>query len=381
MGRRGNNEGTIFRRPDGRWQAAITLPSGRKYYYGRTRADAARKLQKGFKSRLDGLPLPNERLTVGAYLISWLDTAQQLGSIRRSTLRNYRGYVKVHLIPGLGRLSLANLTAAQVQQFMADKLETGVPPRTVAYCRVVLRAALGKALKLGLVARNVATLTTPPNVPKREIKPLSPDEAVRFVEALKEDRLQALHVLMLALGLRQGEALGLTWRDVDLSNRVIHIRQGLSCIDGIFALEPLKTDRSRRTLALDDFLVATLQAHLDRQRLEERAATKWNNEWNLVFTAVGGQPLESRTVTRYFQAVLKGIGIERKRHYDLRHSAASLLIAQGADLMDVKTQLGHSTIALTADIYGHIFMERKRQLARGMGSFLSGAQRTPAADA
>lgn len=371
--KRANGEGTITRRKDGRWQAALYRTDGsRKFYYGATRDDVNDKLVRAQNARKDGLPLPDERVTLGEYLDYWLDSAKRLGAIRRGTWENYESYVRLHLKPGIGRLPLAKLTPGQVQHFMATKLEAGASANLVRYCRVVLRAALGQAAKEGLIVRNIATLTTPPKSARTTAgKPLTPDEARRLLEGLKGDRLRVLHTLMLMLGLRQGEALGLRWSDLDLDGGMCHVRVELTRADGKFQLEELKTDRSRRDLPLNPGVVAVLEDHKSDQDKECSAAgTAWADEWGLVFTTKDGHPIHSSTATHGFQRALARLGIEKRRHYDLRHSTASLLINQGAELRDVMEQLGHSQIALTANTYGHIFMDRKKKLAAAMSCLL-----------
>jgi integrase len=378
IGRRGtkkraNGEGTITRRSDGRWQAAVYRPNGsRKFLYAATREEAHTKLVAAQKAIMDGLPLPDERITVGEFLKYWLDTLEKLGSVRRATWESYEGYVRLHLKPGLGRLSLAKLQPAQVQQFMTEKLDEGLSPNSVRYCRVVLRAALGQAMKLGLVPRNIAALTTAPKARKTAIaKPLTPEEAKKLVEGLSHDRFRELHILMLFLGLRQGEALGLRWTDLDLGHSVCHIGVQLTRRQGRYQLDELKTERSRRDLPLSDFLVHLLREHRALQNAERLAAKDWVNEWELVFTCRDGRPLHFSTVNHQFHRELERLDIEPRRHYDLRHTTASLLIDQGAELRDIMEQLGHSQIGLTANTYGHIFLDRKKKLARAMGDLLA----------
>jgi integrase len=372
-GRRANGEGTITHRSDGRWQAAVYKPDGtRKFLYASTRDEVHDKLVIAQRALMDGLPLPDERITVGDYLDQWLETLKTLGSVRPTTWQSYDSLARIHLKPGIGKARLAKLQPAHVQQFMAAQLADGATPRTIRYSRVVLRAALGQAMKLGLVTRNAAALTTPPKVSgKRIARPLTPDEARNLVDGLDGDPLKALHILMLSLGLRQGEALGLRWTDVDLDHSVLHVRVQLQRIDHEYRLDELKTERSQRDLPLSQYQIRLLQEHRARQNEECLKSAKWGNNWDLVFTAPGGRPLNSPTVDRLFQKSLERIGIAKRRHYDLRHTTASLLIDQGAELRDVMEQLGHSQIALTANTYGHIFLDRKRKLAATMGQFLS----------
>lgn len=377
--RRGNGEGTITQRANGTWVAAFYRPDGtRKYYTAKTRDAVANKLLEGLTARKDGLPIPDERVTVAAFLDYWLATMDQLHLVRRGTWISYESYVRLHLKPGLGRLRLAHLSVPDLQEFMARGLKSGLSVRTVRYCRNVLRIALNEALRYGLVARNVAALASPPKGHRpKPPAPLTPEEGLRLVAGLEGERLGALHLVMLALGLRQGEALGLRWSDVDLDGGMCHVRQSLKRLEGQYTLEEPKTDKSRRDLPMDDFLIGVLRGHQTRQKEEQLASKHWRNHWNLVFTTADGDPVHYTSAGNDFKRILEKLGIEKRRHYDLRHSAASYLINQGAELRDVMEQLGHSQISLTANTYSHLFAERKRSLAVGMGNFLRQGQKPP----
>ena len=377
-GTRGNGEGSIYQRRDGAWCAAVSLPDGRrKVLYGRTRAEASRKLTDTLKAVGSGLPVPGVRLTVGAYLADWLATLQASGSIRATTHYSYTQYCQHHLIPGLGRLSLATLTPNQVDRFLAERAAAGLSARARRYMRTVLRVALNTALRQGLVMRNAASLATAPKAERPDIHPFTPEEATTFLAAIHGNRLEALYLLVLATGLREGEALAVGQGDVDLATGTLRVRHNLVRLHGEYRREPLKTDKSRRDLALPASVIAALQAHIDRQRFDRQKAEevgRWaGNEWGLLFTSETGRPIHYATANQRFQAVLKAAGLPKRHFYTLRHSAASLLIAQGADLHDVKNQLGHSTIALTSDTYAHVYDARKRELAAGMDTFLIGA--------
>jgi hypothetical protein len=213
MTRRGANEGTIRERKDGRWEARVlvTGPDGRRTRWsllGRTRADVRDKLQAAQRAEADGLPALGERLTVGGFLDAWLRDAVR-SKVRPKTFASYESIVRVHLGPSLGRLSLSRLTPQHVQAVLNAKAGTGLSPRTVAYIRAVLRQALGQAERWSLISRNAARLAEPPRVPRREVQPFSPEEARRFLEVIGGDRLEALYLVAVGVGLRQGEILGL----------------------------------------------------------------------------------------------------------------------------------------------------------------------------
>ncbi len=222
MRKRANGEGSIYKRADGRWAASVSTDHGkRKAFYGKTREAVARKLATAIKARQDGLPLVAERQTVANYLQHWLETAKP--TVRPRTFVRYEEYVRLHAIPELGRLALARLSPQHLQRLYASRLEAGLSPATVAHLHAVLHRALGQAARWGLVPRNVAELVTPPRPERREMFTLSPEQARTFLAAAEGDRLEALYVLALNTGMRQGEILALRWKDVDLDAGALQV--------------------------------------------------------------------------------------------------------------------------------------------------------------
>jgi integrase len=353
-GRRGNREGCVGQRPDGTWYGYVSLDFGkRKWYTGKTRADVQAKVAQGVRANLEGVPIPPERGTVAQFLDSWLEDTVRT-KVRPSTYASYRDLVRLHLQPELEGIRLGRLTLPQVQGMLNRKLASGLSPRRVDYIRAVLRSALNQALRLGLVTRNVAALAESPRLVKLEVQPLSPGEALSLLKAVKGDRLEALYSIALSLGMRQGEILALRWQDIDFDARVIAVRHSLQWVDGSFTLAEPKSERSRRRLGpLPAELLDTLRAHKGRQ-IEERLATQAWDDWNLVFTTPRGRPLHSTDVTHAFQAHLAKAGLPKKRFHDLRHTAASFLMAQGVSPRVVMAILGHSQVSLTLDTYSHV---------------------------
>ena len=228
-------------------------------------------------------------------------------------------------------------------------------------------------LKWGLVARNAASLVDGPRVPHSEIQPFTPEEARSFLEAVKQERLAGLYCVAIAAGLRQGEALGLTWEDIDLEAGTVSVRQALHYARGAFHLVEPKTPRSRRTIALPAVAVAALRRHRARHAEERLAAgSLWENDWGLVFTTTAGRPLQGPAVTRGFQQVLARAGLRRQRFHDLRHACASLLLSEGVHPRVVMETLGHSQIGLTMNTYSHVLPALQREAAERMDRVLSG---------
>ena len=376
MARRGHNEGSIYQREsDGKWVASVNLgygPDGkRKVIYGDTRKEVAEKLKIVLRDQQQGLPIATERQTVGQFLGRWLqDSAKP--TVRASTYTSYEVFVRLHIVPTLGRVPLQQLTPQQIQTLLNQKHDSGLSNRSVQYIHAVLRRALGQAYKWGLVPRNVATLVDPPRVKHSEVQPWTPDQARAFLTFVKGDRLEARYSVALALGLRRGEAIGLRWADVDLDNGTLTVRAALQRIGGKLQLVETKTDKSRRTIQLPKVAIAALKEHRIRQ-LEERllAGSQWRDS-GMVFTSTIGTPLEPRNVNRRFDQLIKKAEVPRIRFHDLRHTCASLLLVQGVPMRVVMEIRGHSRIAVTMDIYSHVLPELQRDAADKMDAMLSG---------
>jgi integrase len=306
---------------------------------------------------------------VGAFLKRWLEDCAK-PKVRHRTYVSYEQLIRLHLIQGLGHLRLAKLGPDDVQHFLNRKRATGLSARSVQYLHAVLRHALGQALRWGLVGRNVASLVDPPRAQRPEVRPLSPEQARDLLKLLKSDRLEGLYSVALGVGLRQGEALGLHWSDVDLEAGTLTVRVTLQRIGKKIEFVEPKTARSRRTIALPAVAVAALRRHRSRQ-LKERlvAGTDWK-EHGLVFASSIGTPLDSRNVTHRLQEMLDDAGLPRLRFHDLRHTAASLLLAQGVHPRVVMEILGHSQIKLTMDTYSHVIPALQREAADKMNAIL-----------
>ena len=234
--------------------------------------------------------------------------------------------------------------------------------QSVIHMRGVLRNALQRAVKHELVARNVAELADAPRLIRKEIQPFSPDQARRFLAAAEGDRFEPLWILAITSGLRQGELLGLQWGDVDLEAGTVAVNRSLQRFDGKLQLAELKTAKSRRRNPLPRMTVDALKRHREGQVDSGRPPLPTG----FLFTSTTGTALEPRNVVRAFKALLVKGGLPDIRFHDLRHSAASLLIAQGVPLRTVMEVLGHSTITLTANTYAHLFSEAKRDAASAM---------------
>lgn len=233
---------------------------------------------------------------------------------------------------------------------------------------------MNQATKWGLVPRNVATLVTPPRSVHREIRPLTPEQARDFLDAISGRRLYALITVSIACGLRQGEALGLQWDDVDLNRKALRVRHALQVVDKTRQLVELKTERSRRTLTLPEQVVSVLRAHRTKQKEQRLAAGAQWQESGFVFTTRYGRPRDGAGTTRDFKRLLKSTGLPPFRFHDLRHSCASFLLAQDVAARVVMEILGHSDIRLTLNTYSHVMPSLQQNAADQMDALLAGSK-------
>ena len=385
--RRGHGEGSISERPDGRWQVRIDLGRGidgrrqRKYGYAETQSDAVDLLRRLGGRAVDGQLLSTSTPTVARFLEDWFATNSD--TWRPSTRRSYRGAIDGHLVKAFGPLRIESLSPQTIQRWLTQHKEEHGPRRRIALAHAVLRSALAEARRLQLVSINAAELVKVPKPKARPIAPLTVDEAAAFLTAADTHRLGALFSVALACGLRLGEACGLVWQDVNLETGELQVRQQLQAVGKRLVLQPLKTETSRRTLVLPNVCLKALKAHRTRQ-LEERlkAGERWVDS-GLVFATYRtykpgkglrrkvGAGLHPRNVTRVLFDLFDAADIPRRRFHDLRHSAASLLIAAGVELVEVSKLLGHSDIRITGTLYTHLVKQTQRRPRAVMDAVLS----------
>jgi integrase len=370
---------------DGNWRRkAITRDSHRECAAWLAEVKSARQAHA----------LPARTPTVAQWFETYLAEVAP-HKVRTSTLSNYRRDFERHIRPAIGRVRLDNHRPEQLSAFYADRLRAGLSAYGVRYLHAEIRRALNVAIRFGLVARNVATLVDPPALPHHEVDPLTVDEAKALVLAAKGDRMEARWVVGLSLGLRQSEVLGLWWEDLDLVAGVLRVRRQLTLArqsGEVLGFGPLKSARSSRTLALPRQLADLLRRHQERQNVERGEATTWQDP-RLVFASTIGGPIDHRNDTRAFKALLvlakircedveAGGGRERVvprvRLHDLRHTAASLLLAQGIPARVVMEVLGHSQIGVTMNIYSHVMPTQLAVAADAMGTALWGSGRDQA---
>lgn len=368
--KRGNGEGSISRRKNGGWMAQYAVHTGegrkRKTIYGKTRAEVATKLSRALSDREDGLNFDAGRLTVGEYLERWLEDSVK-DTVRPSTYQRHEELTKLHLVPTLGRLKLQGLTPMQVRRLYREKLDGGLSSATVQKMHVVLHKALGQAVRDGLVPRNITEAVTLPQIKREEIKALSAEETKKLLAAAKGDKLEALYVLAVTTGMRQGEILGLKWEDVDLERGVARVRRTLTRVRGRVALGVPKTPRSRRGVRLTASAVEALRGHLSRQMEEIDLKGSLYRDEGLVFASEAGTLMNPTNLrTRSFAPLLERAGLPSIRFHDLRHTCATLLLGSNVNPKVVSEMLGHASVAITLDVYSHVLPDMQDSAARAL---------------
>ena len=374
--RRANGEGSVCRRADGRWAVSVTVGQDgngrgvRRTVYARTQREALDKLARLRSDQLDGKLAVADRTRLADYLERWLEDSVR-PSVSRSTHRSYGGFVRNHIGPTVGGVPLRRLAPQHVQGLYSEMERRGASPRLRQMTHVVLRRALSQAVQWGLIARNPCDAVARPKAPRKEARYLDRDEVRALLDAARGDRLEALCVLAVATGMRQGELLGLQWGDVDLGAGTLAVRRQLrEHADGELELGELKTAKSRRLVHLPATAVDSLKAH----RSLLGSAPKPDD---LVITDLNGGPVrKSNLLRRWFYPLLARAGLPRIRFHDLRHTHATLLLAQGVNPKVVQERLGHSQISMTLDTYSHVVPSIQLDAARRFDDVLKAAPRS-----
>ncbi|MFB7195443.1 tyrosine-type recombinase/integrase [Streptomyces sp. NPDC056240] len=368
-----NGAGTITKRKDGRYQAAVYVlqPDGtraRKFAYGKSWEECDAKRRDLLDKVASGVPVPTKSAKLADWLQYWLDNVIKPRR-KRTTYAKYEVHVRLYLVPMLGTKRLEALSVADVRRFL-NRLEREASAATAKESHKVLRSALSAACREELITRNVVSLVEPPQVESRDLSPWSLDETLDFLTAARKDPLYAAFMLAIALGFRRGEIVGLRWQDVDLDKRVIRVRKQRQRVGGEVYDDDPKGRRRKQALPIPAICVAPLRWQRLRQAaLRERAGDRWA-ESDYVFTTRTGRPIEPRNVYRSFTRVAGNAGLRVIRLHDARHGTATLLTAAGVAPRVVMEILGHSQIAVTMNVYTHVVQDTQREAVSHMDRLL-----------
>jgi len=380
-----NGEGSIYQRQsDGRWFGSIVVPDEcgelkRKTVSAKTKEGARQKLkslvEEQERKEAEGLPSIDKTVTVSELLDRWHKVI--VATRRETTAINYRYVIDGHLVgfvlpqgQTLGSKKLALLTFDDVDTLLDAKRRAGLAPSTRRLIRSVLVQAINQAIKWRVVTRNEAAMSTPVPIPRSASRSMTAAEARRLMKALKELPMGCLFTLMLVTGMRRGEVLGLRWEDVDLKKGLISIRQQLQRIDGELKATEVKTDKSRRSINLSKSMVQELTNHKSAQAKERRESAIWQDT-DYVFTSNVGTALDPRNMAKRFLSACCKAKVGTWHPHELRHTAASLMLANGIPLQVVSDILGHASIRITSDVYGHVLAPQRQEAAETMANFFA----------
>jgi integrase len=372
--RRGYGEGGVYQLTDGHWQGAVELgwvdgARRRKTVTRRTRVEVTRELRRLLTEAEAGRLTYEKSPTLEAWMSTYLNEVAAV-RVRSSTLHGYHQLARLYINPQLGRHHLDSIRPQHISSLYRD-LSERLAPVSVRRVHAVLRRSLTVAVRWGLIPTNPATMVDPPSVSSRSIHPYSVDEARTFLAAIEGDRLEARWRIALALGLRQGEVLGLGWPHVDFERKLLTVERSLQRQPGgNLALVRTKTERSHRVVPMAPHIAEALHRRQEVQAADRvRVGPGWHDS-DLVFTTQLGTPIHPRNDYRAFQALITRADLRRVRLHDLRHTTASLLLAQGVSARVVMEILGHSQISITLDTYTHVDPELSRTAATRMEELL-----------
>ncbi|MGB8345096.1 MAG: tyrosine-type recombinase/integrase [Ktedonobacteraceae bacterium] len=362
MAKRGHGEGSIYQRKDGRWAASISVEGGkRKTFYGATRKEVQEKLRIALNEQKQGILATGPQQTVKQYLEQWFEDVHK-PTLRITSYARYGTLLRKHILPVIGHIQLQKLTAQQVQALYTRKVKEGMAPKTIQNIHGLLHKALDNALKWGLVPRNVCDAVSTPRLAHHEIHPLTKEQAQQLVEEIRGHQLEALIVVALVTGMRQGELFALRWQDISFDDKTLQVCRTVSHLTrfGYVENEP-KTSRGRRMIVLPAFIIDLLKQHRERQaQARLKAGNKWIDK-GLVFCNTHGDYLHPDYLMLRFHRLFDELGLPRIRFHDLRHSAATILLSIGIHPKVVQELLGHSQIGMTLDIYSHVLPSLQKE--------------------
>lgn len=299
-------------------------------------------------------------INLAAYLDRWLEDAVRQ-SVKKSTYNGYEIMVRVHIKPYLGAMNLDQITPFIIQNLYTRLEKNGKMARTRQLVHITLQKALNHAVKWGYLHNNPCISVEKPRSHRKNMKVLSPAEALSFLRVAQEDRLYTLFLLAITTGLRQGELFGLQWDDINFENQTLSVQRTVYELNGSFEIGEPKTGKSRRLVDLPEFVTQALTEH--RQSQPE---SKW------VFCDLNGGLLRRQNVRRrHLVPLLKKAGLPIIRFHDLRHTAATLLLSEGVHPKIVQERLGHSQISVTLDIYSHVLPSMQKDAAAKVDALFS----------
>ena len=375
--------GTIRQRPDGRWEARYTVGRDpgtgkqiQRSVYGSTQKEVRQKLAQITAAIDKGTYQAPNKITVAAWMEEWLSTFCE-GKVKPLTLQSYRASIRNHIVPAIGVMELQAVKGTHIQRLYNSMTRAGLSGKTVKNTSAIMHKAFSVALKQGIIAVNPCDAAELPKAERKEIRPLTDDEIPLFLSAIDSSPMRNAYALCLFAGLREGECLGLSWGQVDFEKGRITISQQLQKVrtegKGEYQITPSTKSGKPRTIEPPPIAFEYLRAERVKQMENRlRAGPAWSNLDDLVFTDEAGGHYAIYTFYRRFKAIAASIGRPDARPHDLRHTAATVAIASGADVKSVQDLLGHATASFTLNVYAHTSEQMMKDTAARMQNYYDG---------
>lgn len=407
MGKRGQNEGTIRKRKDGRWEARAII--GRtidgkpkfKYIYKKTRAEVSAELSKVLAELAEDSFINETNITFVGWLKTWLETYAKL-SIKLSTYTSYETYIRGHITPYFRNLKLKDLNPKILQDFLNTKLtggrldnkEGGLSDKTLKNLYNMIHASLKQAYLNEMIKKNICEFVKVPKVFRKEMRVLSREEQKNLITASRNHRLGIVVILDLFTGMRLGEILALRWNDIDFDKKIIYVKNTIKRVTTHNAngnkteiiLDTPKTENSFRIIPLIDEMIKELKEHKKMQNKEKQTSGSAYSDKNFLFCNEIGEPYDQKTFKNYYNKILAECGLLESRpktirdkikkglktkpkpkgsapnvtFHTLRHTFATRAIEQGMDILVLSKILGHSDPSTTLNKYGHALPNHKK---------------------
>lgn len=377
--RNASGGGSIRQRPDGRWEARVTVGVNpgtgkpvRRSLYANTQKEARQKMTAVLRELDKGTYQTPNRITAAAWFQEWLSTFCA-NKVKPLTYQSYEGIIKNHITPAIGAVELQAIKGTHIQRLYNKMTAAGLSGKTVKNVGAVLHKGFKVAVKQGLIPSNPCEGAELPKTEHHEITPLSDNEIPVFLAAIEDSPMRNAYALCLLAGLREGECLGLSWKQVDFQRRRIMVSQQLQkekTKNARYYIAPTTKSGKPRTVELPPVAFEYLQAERVKQ-LENRLAAGevWSNPDDLVFTDETGRHYAFSTFYKRFKKIAAAIGRPDARPHDLRHTAATVAIASGADVKSVQSIMGHATASFTLNVYAHTSEKMMQDTAARMQTY------------
>lgn len=375
--RNASGSGSIRQRKDGTWEARFSVGRDpgtgkiiRKSVYGKTQAEVRRKMNAAIHEVDTGTYKEPSRMTVADWLYVWVET--YTGNLKDRTRAMYRGYIDTRIKPNIGAVKLSALDAPTIQR-MYNSLQDGsrpLSPKTIKNIHGVLHKALKQAVEIGYLSVNPAESCKLPRTEKQEINPFTEDQIKAFMQEVHGHPFESLYLTALFTGMRQGELLGLSWRQVDFDAGTILIDQQMQIVDREYKIVTTKSSKPRRITPASFVMEQLRRQHIKQAEWKLAAGSVWEDS-GLVFTNEIGHHLARETVYSNFKRIAAAIGRSDARFHDLRHTYAVSSLRAGDDLKTLQDNLGHYTASFTLDVYGHVVEEMKKASAARMDALIT----------